>query len=213
MCTVRTMDFSTLCWKSACRSLARAWIAAVLLGWQAWALAEAPSAEIVQLAAERVDGGVYVSAQMRLELAPAVADALQKGVAVHFVAQVQLLRDRWYWYDKRIATATRQMRLTYQPLTQHWKLSLTQGAGARSGLALNQTFDTLAEALQALSRLSRWKIAENVDMDPDVRHYVEFSFKLDSSELPRPLQIGILGQGDWTLAVSKSQRVATEAGK
>lgn len=207
------MVFSTPCWKSAWHSWIRLWLA-LLLAWaplMAWA--DAPGAEIVHLVAERSEGGVFVSAQLRLELAPAVEDALQKGVAVHFVAQAQLMRDRWYWTDKRIATATRQMRLTYQPLTQHWKLSQTQGAGARSGLALNQTYDTLGEALQALSRLSRWKIADNVDMDPDARHYVEFSFKLDSSELPRPLQIGILGQGDWSLAVSKTQRVATEAAK
>lgn len=207
------MDFSTLCWKSACRSLARALLAGFVLWAHSWAAAEGPNAEIVRLAAERSEGGVFVSAQMRLELASAVEEALQKGVAVHFVAQAQLLRDRWYWTDKRIATATRQMRLTYQPLTQHWKLSQTQGAGARSGLALNQTFDTLAEALQALSRLSRWRIADNVDMDPDARHYVEFSFKLDSSELPRPLQIGILGQSDWSLSVNKSQRVSTDTGK
>lgn len=207
------MDFSTLCWKSACRSLARAALAVLVLWGHSWAAAEGPNAEIVRLAAERSDGGVFVSAQMRLELAPAVEEALQKGVAVHFVAQAQLLRDRWYWTDKRIATATRQMRLTYQPLTQQWKLSQTQGAGARSGLALNQNFDTLAETLQAMTRLSRWKIADNVDMDPDARHYVEFSFKLDSSELPRPLQIGILGQSDWSLSVNKSQRVSTDTGK
>ncbi len=207
------MDFSTLCWKSACRSLARALLVGLVLWVHSWAAAEGPNAEIVRLAAERSDGGVFVSAQMRIELASAVEEALQKGVAVHFVAQAQLLRDRWYWTDKRIATATRQMRLTYQPLTQQWKLSQTQGAGARSGLALNQTYDSLAEALQALSRLSRWKIADNVDMDPDARHYVEFSFKLDSSELPRPLQIGILGQSDWSLSVHKSQRVSTDTGK
>ena len=39
------------------------------------------------------------------------------------------------------------------------------------------------------------------------RYYVEFSFKLDTSQLPRPMQFGIGGQADWTLGVERTLRV------
>jgi hypothetical protein len=204
------MDFFTRCWKSTGCSLPGL-LLSLLVFWPVAGLAQGESAEIAQLQVERMEGGVYLTAQLKFELSAAVEDALLKGIPVHFVAQAQLLRDRWYWTDKRVGTVTRQMRLTYQPLTQRWKLSQTQGAGLRTGFALNQTFDTLAEALQSLSRLSRWKIAESADLEPDARYNVDFSFKLDSAELPRPLQIGILGQSEWNLAVSKNQRVTAEA--
>lgn len=185
-------------------------LACALVCWPWLARADVVPAEISLLQVERADDGVFLTAHIKFELSAAVEDALLKGIPVHFVAQAQLLRDRWYWYDKKLITATRQMRLTYQPLTRRWKISLTQGAGPRSGIALNQNFDTLPEALQSLSRLSRWRIADAVEVDPEARHNVDFSFRLDSSELPRPLQIGILGQAEWALSVSKNQRLNLE---
>jgi hypothetical protein len=131
---------------------------------------------------------------------------------VYFVAEAQLLRDRWYWYDKKLVTATRQLRLTFHPLTRRWRLSVAQGAslGANPGAALSQNFESLPEALAALSRLSHWKIAENSEIDPEARYNVDFSFRLDLSELPRPFQIGILGQSEWTISVARNQRLSME---
>ena len=37
----------------------------------------------------------------------------------------------------------------------------------------------------------------------DRSHYVEFSFELDRNELPRPLQIGLSDQNEWTLSVQR----------
>ena len=207
-------DSFTHCWRSARLSLPALWLAlACWLLAPVLAQAQVADAEITQMEVERTDEGVFLSAQVQFALSAAVEDALAKGVPVHFIAQAQLTRNRWYWYDKKITTATRRMRLTYQPLTRHWKLSLTQGADTRAGIVLNQSFDSLNDALQALSRLSRWKIAESAEVDPESHHSVAFSFRLDSSELPRPLQIGILGQSDWTLAASRTQSVVVGPAK
>ena len=46
---------------------------------------------------ERQDSALILNAQLKLELGPAVEDALVKGLAVHFVADAELMRDRWYW--------------------------------------------------------------------------------------------------------------------
>lgn len=210
------MDSFTPCWKSARRSLALVLAAVCLLLFQSASVqAQALPAEITQLRVERSDEGVFLSAQIKFELSPVVEDALLKGIPVYFVAEVQLLRDRWYWYDKKLATAIRHIRLSYHPLTRRWRVSVMQGGGASgsSGVALSQNFESLHDAIVALSRLSRWKIAEASDVDPEARQNVDFSFKLDLSELPRPFQIGILGQNEWTVSVAKSQRLALEAAR
>ena len=216
MWPVITMDFFTPCWKSAQRSLLAVW-AVVCLCCIAPGVAHAQPApaEITQLRLERLDEGVFLSAQVRFDLSPVVQDALLKGLPIYFVAEAQLLRDRWYWTDKKLAEVSRHMRLSYQPLTRRWHLSVTSGARAvgSPGMALTQHFETLSEALAMLSRLSRWKIAEAADVDPDARHNVDFSFRLDLSELPRPFQIGILGQTDWTVAVARNQRLVQEVAK
>ena len=172
--------------------------------------AQNAGAEITQLKAERTDDGVLLSAAIRFDLPPAIDDALAKGVPMFFVAEAVLLRDRWYWYDKPVATATRHMRLSYQPLTRRWRLQVSATPIGAAGLSLGQLFDTRDEALSAVQRISHWKIAEGADVDPEARHNVDFRFRLDVSQLPRPLQIGAVGQADWHISATRNTRLAME---
>jgi hypothetical protein len=147
---------------------------------------------------------------VNFDVPPAVDEALTKGIPIFFVAEAVLLRDRWYWTDKRVAGATRYMRLSYQPLTRRWRLVISATPIGSSGLALGQTFDTRDEALAAIQRISHWKIAEPSDIDPDSRYNVDFRFRLDVSELPRPFQIGTVGHSDWSIGVTRNVRLVFE---
>lgn len=168
--------------------------------------------EISQFKAERVDDDILVSTQMQFEIPAAVEDALVKGIPMVFVAEADVLRERWYWYDKKVVTAQRHMRLAYQPLTRRWRLNINVGSGAAApiGLALNQSLDTLAQAMSVIKRISRWKIAEVAELDPTVKYKVEFRYRLDLSQLPRPFQIGALGQSEWDIAVSSVTPLSLE---
>jgi hypothetical protein len=139
-----------------------------------------------------------------------IDDALEKGIPMFFVAEAVLLRDRWYWYDKQIAFTARHMRLSYQPLTRRWRLVVSSMPIGNSGLALGQTFETREEAMAAVQRISHWKIAEAGDVDPDARYNVDFRFRLDVSQLPRPFQIGALGHADWNITAGRNQRLGFE---
>lgn len=196
--------------------IAWVWLSACGLFWvQLPAQAQGSNAEISQIQVERNGDGVFLFASVRFELPPAVEDALLKGVPMFFVIQADVLRDRWYWTDKKILTAERHMRLAYQPLTRRWRLNMASGVITPNslGVALNQSFDSLAEALAAMRRISRWKIAEPADMDAEQRHTIELKFELDTSQLPRPFQIGVLGQSDWNIATQGSLRVPAQGSK
>ena len=177
--------------------------------------AEPGAAEVTAFRIERSSDAVLLSATVRFELSSAVEDALLKGVAVIFVAQADVFRDRWYWMKKKVASAERHMRLAYQPLTRRWRLSQSSGLQNNSGLgvSLNQNFDTLADALAAVQRQSRWKITDLSDIDAEQRHIIEFKFHLDVAQLPRPLQIGTLGQSDWDIAASTTRVLVMETAK
>ncbi|MDB5881646.1 MAG: hypothetical protein JWP43_1524 [Ramlibacter sp.] len=182
--------------------------------WAAFpAAAQGPQTEITQLALERTEEGVLLSANVEFEVPPIIDDALAKGIPMFFAAEAVLLRDRWYWYDKEVATAARHMRLSYQPLTRRWRLVVSATPIGNSGLALGQTFDTREEALQAVQRVSHWKIAEASAVDPDQRYNVDFRFRLDVSQLPRPFQIGALGHADWNITALRNQRLGFESAK
>jgi hypothetical protein len=170
------------------------------------------AAEVAQLELARSGDGLELGASIRFDLPAAVQDALHKGLPVIFVEEVEVYRERWYWLDKRVAATQRHMRLVFQPLIRRWRLSVGSGPGSNAelGVALSQNFDTLEEALGVIRRVSGWRIAEFANLETGAEHRVEFRFRLDVAQLPRPLQIGTLGESDWVLNVSASRRVKPE---
>jgi Domain of unknown function (DUF4390) len=167
------------------------------------ALAIVPSvrAQPVELASFEVarnDDSVLLSFTTRFELPRSVEDALQKGVPLHFVAEADVYRSRWYWRDLRVARVSRTWRIAWQPLTRSYRVSFG---------GLNQSFETLADAMTALRGAARWKVADGGQLEEGARHYVELRYRLDTGQLPRPMQIGLAGQSDWTLALEHSARI------
>ena len=184
------------------------WLALAALLWGRLTLpALAQGVEVLELAARRDEASVQLDYQLRVTLPTPVEDAALRGVPIYFTAQAALWRPRWYWRDERIARARREWRLSFQPLTSTWRVS--QGG-------LGQSFPNLAEALAAMTRSTAWRVADAREVEPDGRHYVEFSWRLDTTQLPRPMQIGLSGIGgasDWSLGVERSVRLGSEAAK
>jgi len=160
-------------------------------------LAQAQSVELKSLKLERRDAELVLEFNTRLTLGPAIEDALQRGVPMYFVASTVVFRNRWYWRDERITRVSRSWRVAYQPLTGSWRVSLVGG--------LSQSYPTLAEALAPLSRVSGWRLLEGEKLEPGERYYVDFSFRLDNSQLPQPMQIDL--GGDWKLGVERNLRI------
>ncbi len=210
------MAFITRCLRNLLPKLLQGWLVTALLG-QGLVLAQTPSAgaETPTLRLERIDEALWLSTQLKFDLSPAVLDALQKGIPIFFVAEADVLRERWYWTNKKVASAKRQFRLAYQPLTKRWRLNITSGdiAEPALGLALNQNFDSWSDALSTVRRITRWKIVDASELAGNGRYLVEFRFRLDLAQLPRPLQIGTLGQADWSVVLASEQVFEVEAGK
>lgn len=160
--------------------------------------ARAQGIELSSIKVGRSDGGIALDFYARPALSSAVEDAMQRGIPLYFVARATVYRSRWYWRDERIATAQRTWRVAYQPLTGHWRVSLG---------AIGQTAATAQEALAMVSRTTRWKIADLSDVESGEKYYVEFSYKLDSSQLPRPMQLDLAAQADWHLSVERTLKV------
>jgi len=176
------------------------WRVALAL-WVVWASgvahnARAQGVELVTLELRPADGALTLEFAARLNPSRAVEDALRRGVPMYFEVDATLFRSRWYWRDERVSQVSRSYRLSYQPLTGSWRVSLG---------ALGQTYATLSEALAVISRVSGWPLAEASQIDPDRRYYVEFNYRLDAAQLPQPLQIGL--GNDWSIRLSRVLKV------
>lgn len=201
-------------WRAGALAPARRALAWLLLAAGLWGAAmPAQANEITALRLERSGEALLVSAQIRFELPAVIDEALQKGIPMFFVAEATLLRDRWYWYDKEVASASRYMRLSYLPLTRRWRLLVSSAPVGQAGLALGQNFESRDEALAAIQRISGWKIADAGEVEIDSRHHISLRFRLDTSQLPRPFQIGAVGQSEWNISASRVQRLSAEAGR
>lgn len=162
------------------------------------AAVRAQGVELLTLETNKSEGTINLDFVARVTLPKAVEDALQRGVPVYFVAEAQMFRNRWYWRDERVARVSRSWRLAYRPLTSDWRVSLG---------GLSQTYSTMAEALAIVSRSGNWKLVDVAQLDGEKSFYVEFSYRLDTSQLPGPMQFGLGGQSDWALGASRTLKV------
>lgn len=191
-----------------------------------WLPVQAQPLSVVQEELLRTPEAVHLTARIHIVPGPLVEDALLRGVPLYFAWRADVIRPRWYWTDRRVASAHRTLRLAYQPLTRRWRVSLSNepgdgNSGAGLQYALHQNFDNLAEALAGVGRVYRWKIADGAGVaggDPgDYR--VDWSMRLDLSLLPRPFQIGVGNQPEWNIqregrlvlpAIQASERVRVD---
>ena len=54
------------------------------------------------------------------------------------------------------------------------------------------------------------KLLDATELEPDARQYLNYRFRLDISQLPRPFQIAAGNQSDWALSVSRTLRLQPE---
>jgi hypothetical protein len=175
-------------------------LARLLLVGLLWApVTQAAAPELTSFELVHNDDGVFLSYGVDLELSRSVDDALSKAVPLFFVAEAEVFRHRFYWRDQRVGYAVRRWRIVYQPLTATYRVTFDGG--------LSQNYASREEAFAVISHASRWKIAEGAQIQEGSHHYVEFSYRLDTSQLPRPMQIGIGGQADWTMSVQRTQPI------
>jgi len=177
-----------------CRRLAEAIVVLAL------SLAPALAGEIgmsgIRLAPAE-DGAFVLSADFDIEFGQRLEEAVGKGLALHFVAEFELTRPRWYWLDERVLSAQRPVRLSYNALTSQYRVVVGGG--------LHQSFATLGEGLQMLSRLRNWQVVDKAQVTggslrPGETYLAALRLRLDISQLPRPFQISALGNRDWNLA-------------
>ena len=154
----------------------------------------ASAATLAELRTRReADGSLLLTARVRFALAPALEQALLKGVPLHFMAEAVVLRSRWYWRDRRLAARQCYWRLAYLPLMRRWRVLISSQPLAsveahRSETTTARLFDTLDEALDAVQRVSHWRIMNAAHFEPGRRHTLRFHYLLQDEGLPRPLQ-------------------------
>ena len=132
--------------------------------------------------------GWALSADFQVPLTRSLADAVNRGVPLYFVLEFELHRPRWWWTDELVAERSVTWRLAYHALTQQYRLT-------HDGVI--QPFDSLEQALRALSRVRAWRVVDASQVSAGTEYDAQVRLRLDSSQLPKPFQVSGLTNRDW----------------
>lgn len=166
----------------------------------------------VELQLARNADGAFATVALQFSLPDQIEDALNKGVAMYFVQEAEIISERWYWRDKTVKKTARYLRVSYQPLTRRWRLHVSSMPQTEAGAvtSLGQSFDSLEEVMLVIQRVRHWKIASADELSSGVDYLVKFNFRLDISQLPRIFQFAPFSNGGLNLQI-KSQLPLPEA--
>jgi hypothetical protein len=162
----------------------------VLLFWLFIATAHAEGILVNKADARLGEDGYQLSASYNISLTAAAQQALSRGIPLYFVGEFSLTRTRWYWLDEEIFQGEQTIKLSYNVLTRQYRIS--RGA-------LFQNFASYEDALNILSRQSSTTIPADL-MKKEGNYIAAARLRLDTTQLPKLLQVNALAGKDWNLS-------------
>ena len=140
---------------------------------------------------EATDDGYQLSADIDFQLTSSMKEAVSKGVPLYFVVEFEISKGRWYWFDQSVAKAARDRRVSYAPLTDQYKISVS---------GVSQNVATIDDVQRLLSRVRSWTVLQKGRLKPGEKYEAAIRFRLDNAQLPKPFQLDILASKDWNLS-------------
>lgn len=184
------------------RIAARCLLAILVIAQFNWGIAPvfAESINTKSAIVRQSDEAWVVDAEFEFSLTTPLETALLRGTPLYFVLDSEITRSRSFWFDEAITTRPSVRRLTYVPLTSTYRVDAggTVGGGA--------SYSSLDEALRQIRTIRGRELIERRALRSGERYDVSLRLRLDTAQLPKPLQVNTLVSREWTL-VSEWYRV------
>lgn len=137
-----------------------------------------------------VEQAWVLDADLSLQLSPALEQLVNKGVALHFVTEFQLTKSRWYWFDAKTIEVQRVSKISYQALTNQYRVTL----GSFSLSAAN-----LKQALAAVRTIEDWAVVEASAININQSYQAAVRMRLDTNQMAKPFQVNAINSKSWNL--------------
>jgi len=120
----------------------------------------------------------------------ALEEALQRGVTLTFLQQFEADRPRDFWFAEDIAVLRRQVKLSYHALLRYYQLTVEGNPS---------TYDRLEDAVRAVGDFHDWRVIDAKLLDRKYLYRGRVRMSLDTSQLPKPLQVNAAVSSRWEL--------------
>lgn len=131
-----------------------------------------------------------LEADFEIDFPPELEAALNKGVALDFLLEFQLVSPRKYWFDDEIVTVSQHIRFSFHALSRQYLVTVGRH---------QKSFATLQEAKDELETLRNWLVVDKSHIVKGESYQASLRLRLDNSSLPQALQVEALGSEKWTL--------------
>ena len=155
------------------------------------------SAEVINVksAVVRTQDDAYVmDAEFDFALTAPLEEALVRGTPLYFVLETDITRNRPYWFDDHVPSPSFVRRLTFAALTNSYRVDTGLSVGAPN------SYPTLDEALRQIRLVRGRTLIDKRELRSGDRYEVALRLKLDTTRLPKPLQVNTLVSREWTLS-------------
>ena len=137
---------------------------------------------------------VYLlNASFSYQFSSEAIEALEHGVPLLILVDIEIVTPRWYWSDKVIAELEQGYLLLYHALSESYVVH-----NLNSGTQNN--FITLKQALNYLSSIKELPILDANILSPDKDYYLRVRTHLDIESLPAPMRPLAYISSDWQLS-------------
>jgi hypothetical protein len=139
-------------------------------------------------------GDVYrLDAELDLKLTPEALKALDSGVTLTIVLDIEVYSPSRYLWDDVLATLEQRYEIQYHTLSDQYLLrSLNSGS--------QFVYSTLDAALNTLGKIEQLPILDAHLLEKDERYKVRVRSRLDLGSLPVPMQLKAYVSSDWYLS-------------
>ncbi|TAG06312.1 MAG: DUF4390 domain-containing protein [Betaproteobacteria bacterium] len=176
----------------ACRS-AITWALALLLVWLTIASVAAETIAVRSALVRPTEDALVIDAEFDITLTAPLEAALLRGTPLYFALDTEITRRRAYWFDDSLPSAQSVRRLTYSPLTSSYRVDTGR---TLSGSA---NYPTLEEALRQIRLIRGRSLIDKKELRNGAIYEVSIRLRLDTTQLPKPLQVNTLVSREWSL--------------
>ena len=134
----------------------------------------------------------HLEANMELQFSDDALEALRSGVPLIVLINIEVLKDRSWWWDKTIAELEQGYLLLYHALSEKYVIH-----NLNSGAQLN--YISLNAALFSLSSIRDFPLIDKNLLDEDDDYYVRLRTYLDIESLPAPMRPIAYISSQWQL--------------
>jgi len=152
-----------------------------------------PGFAVLTAGSKLVDGVVRLDVLFDLQFSDQLVEALQNGISLNLLIEIEILKQRNYLWSKQVATLEQRYQISYQPLTNHYVLN-----NLNSDLEFQ--FPTFESLLAVVTMLHDFPLLDYTLLEEEASYLGDIRIAVDRSSFPVPLRLMSYVSDDWHLA-------------